>query len=234
MKNLIKKLKKIVKWSVLLFFASTFVWTAVYRYINPPFTPLMLARYIQDDRDEKVIEKSWINLDHISQNTILAVVAAEDQSYFSHWGFDFNQINKSILDYEKKGSFRGASTISQQTAKNVFLLPVRGWLRKGFESYFTVLIEILWGKKRILEVYLNVAELGSGYYGVEAASNHYFGKSASKLNQREAAHLASLLPNPREYHKKVYSDYRKKKTTWIIKQMKNLGGTGYIDKKLNK
>lgn len=234
MKNLIKKLKKIVKWSVLLFFASTFVWTAVYRYINPPFTPLMLARYIQDDRDEKVIEKSWINLDHISQNTILAVVAAEDQSYFSHWGFDFNQINKSILDYEKKGSFRGASTISQQTAKNVFLLPVRSWLRKGFESYFTVLIEILWGKKRILEVYLNVAELGSGYYGVEAASNHYFGKSASKLNQREAAHLASLLPNPREYHKKVYSDYRKKKTTWIIKHMKNLGGTGYIDKKLNK
>ena len=116
----------------------------------------------------------------------------------------------------------------------MFLLPVRSWLRKGFESYFTVLIEILWGKKRILEVYLNVAELGSGYYGVEAASNHYFGKSASKLNQREAAHLASLLPNPREYHKKVYSDYRKKKTTWIIKQMKNLGGTGYIDKKLNK
>ncbi|NIS07901.1 MAG: monofunctional biosynthetic peptidoglycan transglycosylase [Candidatus Dadabacteria bacterium] len=232
MKNLSKKLKKIAKWSVLIFFVSTFLWTAVYRYINPPFTPLMLARYIQDDREEKVIEKSWINLDHISQNTILAVLAAEDQSYFSHWGFDFNQINKSILDYEKKGSFRGASTISQQTAKNVFLLPVRSWLRKGFESYFTVLIEILWGKKRILEVYLNVAELGSGYYGVEAASNHYFGKSASKLNQREAAHLASLLPNPREYHKKQYSDYRKKKINWILKQMKNLGGTTYVEKKL--
>ena len=170
-------------------------------------------------------------MDDISKNTILAVIAAEDQSFFIHHGFDFNEINKSILAYEKRGQFRGASTLSQQTAKNVFLLPVRSWLRKGFESYFTILIELLWGKKRIIEVYLNVAELGDGIYGVEAASNHYFAKSASKLNMRESAYLASLLPNPRIYSKKNYSDYRNKKIGWILKQMKNLGGVSYVEKR---
>ncbi|NIP38815.1 MAG: monofunctional biosynthetic peptidoglycan transglycosylase [Candidatus Dadabacteria bacterium] len=232
MKRYIGKIKKAALWAVLIFFVSTILWVIAYRFINPPLTPLMVARYVQDDRPDKVLEKSWIGIDNISQHAVLAVIVAEDQSFFSHWGFDFNQINKSILAYEKRGSFRGASTISQQTAKNVFLLPVRSWLRKGFESYFTVLIEIFWGKKRILEVYLNVAELGEGIYGVKAASNHYFGKSASKLNQREAAHLASLLPNPRQYYKKSYSDYRKKKTAWILKQMKNLGGTAYVEKRL--
>lgn len=230
MKKLSKKIKQICLWTISIFFISTILWAFVYRFINPPFTPLMLVRYVQDDNPNKVLQKNWKDIDDISKNTILAAVAAEDQSFFIHHGFDFNEINKSILAYEKRGQLRGASTLSQQTAKNVFLLPVRSWLRKGFESYFTILIELLWGKKRIIEVYLNVAELGDGIYGVEAASNHYFGKSASKLNMRESAYLASLLPNPRIYSKKNYSDYRNKKTGWILKQMKNLGGVNFVER----
>jgi monofunctional biosynthetic peptidoglycan transglycosylase len=231
MKKLSKKIKKICLWTISIFLILTILWALIYRFLNPPFTPLMLVRYVQDDNPNKVLQKNWKDIDDISKNTILAAVAAEDQSFFIHHGFDFNEINKSILAYEKRGQFRGASTLSQQTAKNVFLLPVRSWLRKGFESYFTILIELLWGKKRIIEVYLNVAELGDGIYGVEAASNHYFGKSASKLNMRESAYLASLLPNPRIYSKKNYSDYRNKKIGWILKQMKNLGGVSYVEKR---
>ncbi len=231
MKKLSKKIKQICLWTISIFLILTILWALIYRFLNPPFTPLMLVRYVQDDNPNKVLQKNWKDIDDISKNTILAAVAAEDQSFFIHHGFDFNEINKSILAYEKRGQFRGASTLSQQTAKNVFLLPVRSWLRKGFESYFTILIELLWGKKRIIEVYLNVAELGDGIYGVEAASNHYFGKSASKLNMRESAYLASLLPNPRIYSKKNYSDYRNKKIGWILKQMKNLGGVSYVEKR---
>jgi monofunctional biosynthetic peptidoglycan transglycosylase len=231
MKKLSKKIKQICLWTISIFLILTILWALIYRFLNPPFTPLMLVRYVQDDNPNKVLQKNWKDIDDISKNTILAAVAAEDQSFFIHHGFDFNEINKSILAYEKRGQFRGASTLSQQTAKNVFLLPVRSWLRKGFESYFTILIELLWGKKRIIEVYLNVAELGDGIYGVEAASNHYFGKSASKLNMREAAYLASLLPNPRIYSKKNYSDYRNKKIGWVLKQMKNLGGVSYVEKR---
>jgi len=216
MKKLSKNIKKICLWTISIFFIITILWALIYRFLNPPFTPLMLVRYVQDDNPNKVLQKNWKDIDDISKNTVLAAVAAEDQSFFIHHGFDFNEINKSILAYEKRGQFRGASTLSQQTAKNVFLLPVRSWLRKGFESYFTILIELLWGKKRIIEVYLNVAELGDGIYGVEAASNHYFGKSASKLNMRESAFLASLLPNPRIYSKKNYSDYRNKKIGRIL------------------
>lgn len=225
-----KYFKKAVLWSIIAFFSFTILWAAAYRFVQPPFTPLMLLRYVQDENPNKTIKKNWISIEHVSENAVLAMIAAEDQSFFTHWGFDFNQINKSILEYEQRGGFRGASTISQQTAKNVFLLPVRSWLRKGFESYFTILIEVLWGKKRILEVYINVAELGPGIYGVEAASNQYFGKSASKLNQREAAHLASLLPNPLAYSQKAQSDYRNKRINWILGQMKNLGGVGYLQR----
>jgi len=231
MKKLSKKIKKICLWTISIFLILTILWALIYRFLNPPFTPLMLVRYVQDDNSNKVLQKNWKDMDDISKNSILAVIATEDQSFFIHHGFDFNEINKSILAYEKRGQFRGASTLSQQTAKNVFLLPVRSWLRKGFESYFTILIELLWGKKRIIEVYLNVAELGEGIYGVEAASNHYFGKSSSKLNMRESAFLASLLPNPRIYSKKNYSDYRNKKIGWVLKQMKNLGGVSYVEKR---
>ena len=230
MKRFTKNIKKITLWIISIFFISTILWAFIYRYINPPFTPLMLVRYVQDDNSNKVLQKKWKDIDDISQNAILAAIAAEDQSFFIHHGFDFNEINKAVLAYEKKGQFRGASTISQQTAKNVFLIPVRSWLRKGFESYFTILIELLWGKKRIIEVYLNIAEFGEGIYGVQAASTHYFKKSSNNLNERESAYLASLLPNPRLYSKKSYSDYRKKRTNWILKQMKNLGGTSFIER----
>jgi monofunctional biosynthetic peptidoglycan transglycosylase len=229
MKKLTKKIKKIILWIISIYFILTILWAFFYRFINPPFTPLMVVRYVQDDKPGKVLQKNWKDIDYISKNAVLAVIAAEDQSFFSHWGFDFNEINKAVLAYEKRGGFRGASTISQQTAKNVFLLPVRSWLRKGFESYFTILIELLWGKKRIIEVYLNVAELGEGIYGVEAASNHYFGKPSGALTMKESAFLASLLPNPRLYYKKEYSDYRKQRIGWILKQMKNLGGVEFLE-----
>jgi len=229
MKKLTKKIKKIFLWIISVFLIFTILWVLAYRFLNPPFTPLMLVRYVQDDNPNKVILKDWKDMDYISKNAILAAVAAEDQRFFNHHGFDFNEINNSILAYEKRGQFRGASTISQQTAKNVFLLPVRSWLRKGFESYFTILIELLWGKKRIIEVYLNIAEFGEGIYGVEAASNHYFGKSSNKLTERESAFLASILPNPRLYSKKSYSHYRKQRIGWILKQMKNLDGVSFVE-----
>jgi len=158
------------------------------------------------------------------------VISSEDQRYLDHYGFDFREINNAILEFEKRGKFRGASTISQQTAKNVFLWPHRSFIRKGFEMYFTVLIELLWGKNRIVEVYLNVAEFGDTIYGVESAANYYFNKSSKNLTYKESAYLAALLPNPRILTEKGNSDYLRERQYWIIRQMNNLGGVSYVEK----
>ena len=209
-----------------LFFCSIF-WVFAYKFIDPPFTSLMLIKYFKAPGDSRRIVKKWKDLDEISKNVVIATIASEDQKFMEHHGFDFDAINDSILQYEDRGGFRGASTISQQTAKNVFLFPSRSWIRKGLESYFTVLIETMWSKKRIIEVYLNVAEYGRGIYGVEAASNIYFHKHAKNLTQTEAAYLASLLPNPVIYSRN-YSENLVKRQRWIIRQMNNLGGASYL------
>lgn len=187
-----------------------------------PFTELMLKRYFINGSK---IEKKWIPINSISNSIQLAVVSSEDQNFIKHHGFDFKQIQKVLEDQQEGGRVRGASTISQQTAKNVFLWDGKNYIRKGLEAYFTCLIEWVWGKKRIMEIYLNVIEFGDGIYGIEAASQHYFGKSASNLTKAESATLAALLPNPRKYGENINGRYIQKRKIWILKQMRNLGGT---------
>ncbi|HRC32822.1 MAG TPA: monofunctional biosynthetic peptidoglycan transglycosylase [Bacteroidia bacterium] len=202
MKNFWIKAWKILKRIVLWFFALSIFTVIIYKWINPPFTPLMIMRVIEQAFDQKrdvKMDKDWISIDEMASCVPVAAVAAEDQQFEEHFGFDLDAIEKA-LEYNKthKGkTVRGASTISQQVAKNVFLFPSRSYLRKGFEIYFTFLIEVFWSKKRILEMYLNIAEMGEGIYGIEAASQYYYKKSASKLTSREVASIIAILPNPR-------------------------------------
>lgn len=216
------KIFKWVKRIIIGLFLLSIVLTFTYKWITVPFTELMLKRYFINGSK---IEKKWIPINSISNSIQLAVVSSEDQNFIKHHGFDFKQIQKVLEDQQEGGRVRGASTISQQTAKNVFLWDGKNYIRKGLEAYFTCLIEWVWGKKRIMEVYLNVIEFGDGIYGIEAASQHYFGKSASNLTKAESATLAALLPNPRKYGKNINGRYIQKRKIWILKQMRNLGGT---------
>ncbi|MDR1877582.1 MAG: monofunctional biosynthetic peptidoglycan transglycosylase [Flavobacteriaceae bacterium] len=214
---------KIFKWIKRILtglFILSVVMVIVYKWVPVPVTELMLKRYLVNGSK---IEKEWIPLDQIANSMQLAVVSSEDQNFLKHSGFDFKEIQK-ILEQEGAPK-RGGSTISQQTAKNVFLWEGRNFVRKGLEAYFTCLIEWIWGKQRIMEVYLNVIEFGDGIYGVEAASRHYFGKSAANLTKAESATLAALLPNPRRYGKNIKGKYIQKRKVWILRQMSNLGGT---------
>ena len=162
-------------------------------------------------------------MEEISDNLKLAVIASEDQNFPSHNGFDYKAIQKAMEDNKKGKRVRGASTISQQTAKNIFLWPQRSWFRKGLEVYFTFWIELLWSKERILEVYLNSIEMGKGVYGAEAAAQAWFKKSAENLTAYEAAAIAAILPNPREYRANPASSYIGGRQGWIVRQMRNLG-----------
>ena len=174
------------------------VWVTLYKFVPVRWTPLMLKRSIeyQDQKDFRN-HHIWVDIDDISQTMVTAVIASEDGRFMDHWGFDFEAIREMKKSHEKKGTkIRGCSTISQQTAKNCFTFGSKTWLRKGVEAYYTFLIELIWGKKRIMEVYLNVAETGKGLYGVEAASMKYFKRHASALTQDQAICLACILPNP--------------------------------------
>jgi len=196
--------------------------TLLYKWIPVPITPLMVIRLLNPEIGK--IQKEWISLDKISEYMILAVIVHEDQNFFDHTGFDFNAIQKAWEENNKKNRIkRGASTISQQTAKNVFLWPQRSWARKGLEVWFTFLIETFWSKKRILEVYLNVIETGKGLYGVEAASSKYFGKPASKLSPEEAALIAAILPAPLKLSAINPGPYIKERQKWVLKQMQLWG-----------
>ena len=192
--------RRSLRWLVramVLFFGISVALTALYRVVPPPLTPLMVIRLF----DGNWISKDWVSYDDISPNLARAVIAAEDSGFCTHWGFDFEAIQKALQHNEKSRRIRGGSTISNQTAKNAFLWPgdtmLTRYARKVVEPYFTVLIETMWGKRRILEVYLNVVEWAPGVYGAEAAAQHHFHKSASQLSRREAALLAAVLPNPR-------------------------------------
>ncbi len=168
----------------------------IHAVVPPPMTLLMM----QQKLDGQGLDYRWRSLDEISPRLVAAAIAAEDARFCSHPGFDFEAIEQAMKANEQGRRMRGGSTISQQTAKNVFLWPGRDWVRKGLEAGYTVLIETVWGKRRIMEVYLNVAEMGPGIYGAEAAAQHWFGKSASDLSSREAARLAAILPSPRRYN----------------------------------
>ncbi|MBK6965452.1 MAG: monofunctional biosynthetic peptidoglycan transglycosylase [Bacteroidales bacterium] len=223
-KSLIRKLFKIIRFAVFFFFISTIVVTILYRFIPPPITPLMVIRASGHliDGEKMKMTKDWVSLKNISPNMVQAVVASEDNNYMKHFGIDFDAIQKARELNKRSKVLRGASTISQQTAKNVYLWPSRSWLRKGLEVYFTGLIEIFWGKKRIMEVYLNVIEMGDGIYGVEMASQLYFSKPASDLSKGEAALIAAVLPNPRRWSPAAPTSYIQRKQQRIVRAMNRI------------
>lgn len=196
-KRLLKYLKIIFLYLPLIFFSVTLIWITLLKWVPVWYTPLMAIRSVENIGDDTFKSyKKWVPVSKISPNMVMAVIASEDNRFMEHNGFDWIEIDKAI-DAGKKGKrMRGASTISQQTAKNVFLYPSRSWFRKGLEVYFTAGIELIWGKKRIMEVYLNVAEMGRGVYGAEAAAQRLFKKTAQKLTPRESALIAATLPNP--------------------------------------
>jgi len=210
------------------FFVITVVWVLILRFLPVWVTPFMISRKIdafKADEDTEIYH-DWESYDNISKEAALAVVASEDQNFPNHWGFDFNEIYDAMT--EKRKRVRGASTISQQVAKNVFLWHGRSFIRKGLEAYFTILIEIIWDKERILEVYLNVAEMGKMTFGVEAASLRFYKKSAKNLTRAEAARIAAVLPNPIRFSIKNPSAYVMKRSNQISRQMRALGGQRYI------
>lgn len=225
-------IRKIVRWIgklLLWFFAITVVWVILYRFVPVPFTPLMAIRAIEHKMDGKpaVCSHDWVPLEEISPQMAKAVIASEDQNFLKHSGFDFQAIEKAMESNKKGKRVRGGSTISQQTAKNVFLWPGRSYLRKGLEAYFTVLIEFFWSKERIMEVYLNSIEMGDGVYGAQEASRVWFKKDAKHLNAWEAASIAAILPNPRVYKATNSGPYVTKRKAFIVKQMGFLGPIVY-------
>lgn len=224
--NLLSTIRKILRWSIGLFFASSLLAVIVYKWVPVPVTPLMLIRCCQQmSKGEKIrLKFHWVKLDEeITPELALAVVASEDQKFLSHNGFDLDAISLAWEERVEGKRKRGASTISQQTAKNVFLWPGGGWFRKGLEAYFTILIELIWDKHRIMEVYLNVIEMGDGIYGADALAWQHFGRSADRLTRANCALIAATLPNPLKYSSKNPSKYMLRRQTQIMQQMKNLG-----------
>jgi monofunctional biosynthetic peptidoglycan transglycosylase len=208
--------------SVMWFFIITIVWTLAYRWINPPTTYLQL-RESCNCPEGSPFQKEWVHAEEISLYMKLAVVASEDNNFMKHDGFDWGAIEKARKHNEKSKKKRGASTISQQVAKNVFLWPARSWIRKGFEVYFTFLLEFFWPKERVMEVYLNVIEMGPCIFGVEAAATTYFGKHASQLTRDEAALIAGALPNPKKMNPGKPGAYLQKRRAQITKLMRLIG-----------
>lgn len=221
---ILKRIQKFLQWIVLLFFGSTILAVFIYRFAPVYITPLMVVRCAQQmTRGEKIrMKHHWVPLDSISKYLPVAVMASEDQRFMTHHGFDFKEIQNAIEERERGKRKRGGSTISQQTAKNVFLWPASSWVRKGFEAYFTVLIELMWSKERIMEVYLNSIEMGDGIYGAEAVAQQHFGRGADKLTRANCALVAATLPNPLKFSSKEPSRYMLKRQTAIMKQMKHI------------
>lgn len=197
-----------------------------FKWINPPITPLMIKRMIEQklNGEELKWNYQWINLEKISPKLQLAVICSEDQKYLEHYGFDWDAIEKAFEQNQKLGKIkRGGSTITQQTAKNLFLWDGKSYIRKAFEVWFTFLIETFWSKERIMEMYLNIIEMGNGIYGSEAASLYWFKKHAHQLTKDEAAAIAAILPNPRKYKANPCSSYVCKRKEWIKQQMNYWG-----------
>jgi len=228
MKKAFKRIRSFILKAIIGFFLLSIGLVVLYRFVPVPFTLLMIQRCVEQKMEGKdfKLSKDWVSADKISPKMRKAVVAAEDQLFYDHNGFDTKAIEKAMKYNEKqlkrkRTRMRGASTISQQTAKNVFLWGARSWVRKGFEVYFTFLIELIWSKERILEVYLNVIEMGDGIYGVEAAAQEFFNTSAAKLTTSQAAAIAAVLPNPRKWNAGKPSAYIARRQGWIMRQMNN-------------
>ena len=225
--NPFKLIKKTLKWIVVAFFASTILSVVMFRFLPVWVTPLMVIRCYQQVSEGRELKLShdWEPLENISPSLPVAVMASEDARFLEHHGFDYKAIEhaaKRNREHPEKRKL-GASTISQQTAKNVFLWPGRSWVRKGFEAYFTVLIEMLWSKQRIMEVYLNSIEMGEGIYGAQAVAEEHFNKDAKDLSRSECALIAVTLPNPRKFSSKNPSAYMQKRQARILREMKAVG-----------
>ncbi|MBE9583943.1 monofunctional biosynthetic peptidoglycan transglycosylase [Mucilaginibacter sp. JRF] len=223
--SIVRLLLRIVKLAFIFFVGASLFGVLLFKFVNPPFTWLIIERGFERKDAGKTwkIDKDWKDFDEISDNMKRAAVAAEDQLFLEHHGFDLHAIEKAIDKNMHSKKLIGGSTITQQTAKNVFLWQGRSFLRKGLEAWFTVLIEVFWSKQRIMEVYLNVIEMGDGIYGAEAAAQAYFNKSASNLTQRQAAAIASIFPSPLKWSATKPSRYVRHRQYLIRKNMRRLG-----------
>lgn len=230
---MIKKLLKYIRIFFLGFVGLSVCWVLIYKFVPVPYTPLMAIRSIEQG-GKYTIHHEWVPIEEISPYLQLAVICAEDQTFLSHNGFDRGAIEKALKNNKAGKKLRGGSTISQQTAKNVFLWPERSWFRKGMEAYFTLLIEFFWNKERILEVYLNSIEMGSGVFGAEAASHYWFNQSAKNLSVENAAAIAAILPSPQRYKANPPGPYVAKRTRWIVRQMRYFGPFDLKNKKQEK
>lgn len=222
MKNILNIIKRVIRYIVVGFFASTILVVVAYRFLPVYFTPLMFIRVFQQAGagDHIKMKHTWVSIDKISPYLPIAVMSSEDARFLDHKGFDFKAIETAAKKNLKKGKKRyGGSTISQQTAKNVFLWPGRSWLRKALESYFTLLIEFMWSKERIMEVYLNSIEMGKGIYGAEAVAEEHFNIEAKDLSKRQCALIAATLPNPIKFDSSKPTEYLFKRQRSIINEM---------------
>ena len=222
-----------VKWfflkAILWFFGISIAFVVLFKFVPVPFTPLMVIRYFENNAADKEnhFSHNWEPIEKISMNLQKAVIASEDGTFLTHNGFDFIAMQKAYKSNERGRKIKGGSTISQQTAKNVFLWQGRSYLRKGLEAYFTVLIELIWGKERIMEVYLNSIEMGDGVYGAYAATEHWYRRDASSLTMQQAAGIAAILPNPRKYKATSSSSYINNRKTKIVRIMRQIGKIEY-------
>jgi monofunctional biosynthetic peptidoglycan transglycosylase len=225
-----KRFSKALGWAAVGVLALTLVPVLTLRWVPPPTSAFMLRRSLANlvSGPDAPVRYRWTSWAEISPTVRLAVVAAEDQKFPHHWGFDFSSIAEAIEGQGARHRVRGASTITQQVVKNLFLWQGRSYVRKGLEAYFTVLLELFWPKRRILEVYLNIAEFGDGVHGVYAAARTFFGKHPSALTPAEAALLAAVLPNPKRLHADTPSPYVEERARWIGEQMEQLGGPAYL------
>lgn len=214
-----------IKWTFIVLFGSSVFFVLLYRWVPVPCSPLMFIRMGQQivSGESPRLKHKWVAIEDISPDLPLAVWASEDQTFFSHNGFDFAQIKVALKENSEGRRMRGASTISQQTAKNVFLWPSRSWIRKGLEAYFTILIETFWSKERIMEVYLNTIEMGDGIYGAEAVALEHFGVPAKRLTRSQCAMIAVSLPNPRKMNSASPTSYMRRRQSWVLQQMRWLG-----------
>ena len=223
---MLKKLRNFLRWLIAIFFGTTILAVVVLRFVPVWFTPLMIIRCVQQVQEGKELRLShhWVPLEKISPSMSVAVIASEDANFLTHHGFDYKAIESAAIRNKRHPEKQklGASTISQQTAKNVFLWPGRSWIRKGFEVYFTALIELLWSKQRIMEVYLNSIEMGDGIYGVDAVAEAHFYTDALNLTSEQCALISATLPNPRLFSSKDPSPYMKKRQARILQEMKYL------------
>jgi len=226
---MIKKILNWIKKALLWFFGISVFLVILFKWMPVPFTPLMATRIIENklDGNDAVFSHDWEPIENISPNLQKAVIASEDGNFLKHNGFDFEAMQKAFVNNNKGRKLKGGSTISQQTAKNVFLWQGRSYIRKGLEAYFTVLIELIWGKKRIMEVYLNSIEMGKGVYGAQAATQHWYQKNAASLTAREAAGIAAILPNPKKFKASNSSSYINRRKDKIMRVMRQTGTIEY-------